>query len=101
MARVELAENEPDGRHVLETVVAIGEIVQRSALVDHENAGLVRPQLDALDLVQAVLDLRMEPDRRFDRGLRVQCRRIRDLEEHVLDDEAFERPREYERSPAE
>ncbi len=46
--------------HVLEAVVAVGRVVERAVLVDDPQRRLVRPDRDGLDVVQAVLDERVE-----------------------------------------
>ncbi len=67
---------------------------ERSRLVDDAHARLLGLDDDALDLRELVLDLRVQGHRRFDRGLRMEFGRKRDLEQHVLHDVAAERLRE-------
>ena len=46
----EAAEDEGDGDHVLDAVVAVGGIVERALLVDDADAGFVGADGDALDV---------------------------------------------------
>src|SRR3546814_10008619 len=47
------SEERRDGNHVLDAVIAIGWIVQRSLLVDDADAGPLRADRDAANLVSA------------------------------------------------
>ena len=98
--RGQLAKDQRVRDHVVDRVVAVGEVVQRSLLVDDAHGGLLRADADALD-VRGGLALRLE--RRVDRvrgldgRLRVELGRVRDLEEHVLHDVRRVRDLELER----
>ena len=92
----EPAEQQRHGHHVLEAVVAIGRVGQRAGLVDDAHARLLRLDDDALDVIDAPGHLRVQRDRSFDGGLRVELGRIGNLEEHVLHDVAAEGPRDLD-----
>ena len=49
----ERAEDQADGGHVLQAMVAVGRVVQRPGLVNDAEGGFVRVNLHALDLVEA------------------------------------------------
>ena len=80
----ERTEDEADGGHVLQAVVAVGGIVERTGLVDDADGRLVRGEFDARDPVEAILDERVEFEGAFHGGLRVKLGGEGDLEEHVL-----------------
>src|SRR5204862_3223922 len=80
----EIALDQADGNHVLDAVIAIRRIVQRTFLVDDADRRLVGDDLYSFYFVEAVPDLRMQLDRGLHRGLRVELRRKGDLEQHVL-----------------
>jgi len=77
-------------------MIAVRRIVERAGLVDDADRGFVRGDSYALDVVQSIFDERMQGDRRFHRGLRVEFRRERNLEQHVLHDIGGKRPRELD-----
>jgi hypothetical protein len=85
------------GHHVLDAVVAIGGIGERTFLVDDADRGLLRAQDDPADVVDPVGDLGMERHRAFDGGLGMELGRKADLEQYVLHDVAAERALEFER----
>ena len=68
----EPTEDQRDGRHVLQAVVAVGRVVQRSGLVDDPNGWLLRVDEHALDVVQPVAHGGMQLHGRFDGRLRVE-----------------------------
>ena len=82
----EVAEDETDGGHVLQTVVAIGWIVERPRFVDDAYRRFLRGNANLLDVFKSRTDLLVQPDRTFDGGLRVKFRRIRNLEKNILHD---------------
>ena len=73
----EPAEDQRHGDHVLDAVVAVGRVGERPGLVDDAHARLLRLDHDALDVVEPVLDRRVQLHRALDRGLRVELRRDR------------------------
>ena len=91
------AEDQTDGGHVLEAVVAVRRVVQRPALVDDADRRFVRGEFNPLDLVQPVFDRRMQLQRTLHRRLGMELRREGDLEEDVLHDVAAERTAELDR----
>ena len=72
-------------------------LCERPGLVEDDHRRVVALHFDALDVVEAVLHQRVQLDRGLDAGLPVKRRRVRDLEQHVLDHVAAERPLETER----
>ena len=97
----ERAEDEADGGHVFQAMVAVGGIRERAGLVDDAHRGFVRGDLDALDLVEPVAHERVQRDRGLDGGLRVELGGEGDFEEDVLHHVAAERARELDRLAAE
>ena len=69
-------------------MVAVRGVVERAGLVDDAHAGFLGLDDDLLDVVDAVLDGVMQGHAGFDRGLRVEFRRVGNLEQHVLHDVA-------------
>ena len=63
---------------------------ERAGLVDHQDARFVGPHVHPRNAIDSVTNPWMQPDRGLDRRLRVQRRRIRDLEQRVLHDVASE-----------
>ncbi len=66
MLRGESAEDKTDRGHVLETVVAVGGIVQRAGFINDSERGLVSGELNALDFAQSVFHERMKLNGAFD-----------------------------------
>ena len=88
------------GHHVLDAVVAVGRVVQRTLLVDDADAGLVRADDDAADVLGLAAQQAqpfVQLHRAFHGGLGVELGRIRDLEQHVLHHVAAVGPLELER----
>jgi len=75
---------ERDGDHVLDAVVAIGGIGQRTGFVDDAFAAFLGLDDDALDGVEAGCDLRVQDDGGFNGGLGVEFGGEGDFEKHVL-----------------
>src|ERR1700704_822175 len=96
----ETAFDQADRHHVLDAVIAIRRIVQRAFLVDDADRRLVGDDLYSFYVVEAILDLRMQLDRRLHRGLRVELGREGDLEQHVLHHVGAVAPRKPERLAA-
>ena len=53
----EIALDQADGNHVLDAVVAVGGVVERSLLVDDADRGFVRDDLDFLDVGKPVFSI--------------------------------------------
>ncbi len=68
----QVAKDETDGSHVLQAVVTISRVDERTLLVDDANSRLVSLDVDLLDLVQARSNLRVQLDGTFDSSLRVE-----------------------------
>ena len=60
LLRRQRAVDERDGHHVLNAVIAIGGIIQRSRLVDDPHRRLLRLDHDTFDLLQPILHLRVQ-----------------------------------------
>src|SRR5690606_26556280 len=80
----EMTVNEPNGRHVLDAVIAIRRVVERSFLVDDPHGRLMRLDNDLLDILQSAGYLWRKCNRRFDRGLGMELGRERDLKEDMF-----------------
>ena len=80
----EFALQQADGDHVLQTVISVGEVMQRTSLVDDANAGFLSFDVDVVDVGQTIFDLRVQFDGCFDSGLSVELGGERDLEQDVL-----------------
>ncbi len=91
------AEDQRYGNHVLDAVVAIGRIVERAGLVDDAHTGFLRLDDDFFYVVDTVFHLCVQRHRGFDGRLRVELRRVGDLEQHVLHDVAAVTALERER----
>lgn len=109
------AKDETDGSHVLQAVIAISGVDERTLLINNANSGLVGLHVDLLDLIQARSDLRVQLDGTLDSSLSVEflvqislCSqtetiqiitysRERDLEQNVLHDVLLEGSLELER----
>src|SRR6516162_4090421 len=59
MVRRQLPEDQADAGDVLNAMVAVGRIVQRPRLADDADRRLLRRDLDALDLIEPILHLRV------------------------------------------
>ena len=70
------AEDQRHRHHVLNAMVAVGRVVERPGLVDDSHAGFLRFNDDLLDVVDAVLNLRVQRHRSFDGCLRMELRRV-------------------------
>ena len=101
MVGVQLAEDQPDSRHVLDAVIPVCRVVQWAGLVDDARRRLLGRDRDRFDLVQPAPHLRVQRERRFDRGLAVELGREVDLEQHVFHDVRAERSLHRERPAAE
>ncbi|MNI30814.1 hypothetical protein D3C73_846730 [compost metagenome] len=104
VAGSQAAEQHGHRHHVLDAVVAVGGVVQRPLLVDDADARFMRADRDGLDVVRAFaqrLELCVDVHGAFHSGLRMEFRRERDLEQHVLHHVAAIRPLELERLPLE
>ncbi|CAG9196978.1 hypothetical protein BCAR13_120040 [Paraburkholderia caribensis] len=80
-------ENQRHGDHVLDTVIAVGRIVQRAFFIDDADGRFVRADRDLRDVFDtpaARAQLLMQRHRRFSSRLRMEFRGERNLEEHVL-----------------
>ncbi|CAB3773046.1 hypothetical protein LMG29739_06363 [Paraburkholderia solisilvae] len=80
-------EDQRHRNHVLDAVIAIGRVIQRPFLVDDADGRFVRADCDLRDVLDAFAlrgKLRVQRHRRFDRGLRVELGRKRNLEQHVF-----------------
>src|SRR5688572_27887913 len=96
MIRRQVAEDETDGGHVLQTVIAIGWIVERSRFIDDAYRGFVRGNPNLLDSFKSVTNLLVQPQGAFHRGLSVKLRRIGNLEKNVLHHVGAEGPAQLE-----
>ncbi len=65
-------------------MIAVGRVVQRPGFVDDPDGRFLRLDPDGLDLLQAVLDERVQGERGLDRGLSVKLGRESDLEQDVI-----------------
>ena len=90
-------ENQRHSHHVLDAVIAVGRIGERTRLVDDADRRLVRADGDPADVLEPVFHTRVQSHGAFDRGLGVKFRGIRDLEQHVLHHVAAVRTLEHER----
>ena len=95
----EPAVDQGDRHHILNAVVPVGRIGERSLLVDDPDRRLVRPNRDPMDVVDPILDARMELHGALDGGLRMELGREADLEQDVLHDIAAAGTLELERLP--
>ena len=86
MFRLKFAQEQRYSDHVLQAVVTVGRVRQRPDLRNDANGRLVCCDIDSLDLVQEILDPRVQRDRRFNCSLSVKLGRERNLEEYVLHD---------------
>ena len=84
VGRSEVALNQTDSAHVLNAMVAIGGIIERAFFVDDADGGFVGGDDDIFDVVQAIFHIRVQRDRAFHRGLRMELSRERNLEQHVF-----------------
>ena len=82
--------------HVLNAVITIGRVGQRTALVDDPNAGFLGFDDDSFNVIDAITDSLVQRHARFDRGLRMELGRERNLEQHIFHDVAAEWPLELE-----
>src|SRR6202044_1059133 len=85
----EAAEEEGNGDHILDAMIAIGGVPKRTFLVDDAEAGFVgadRYFLDGFGGEAALSELVSELHCCLDGGLRMEFGRIADLEEHVFHD---------------
>jgi len=92
----QVAKDETDGSHVLQAVIAVSRVDERTLLVDDTNGRKVSLDVDLLDLIQARSDLRVQLDGTLDSGLSVEFSRERDLEQNVLHDVLLEGTLELE-----
>ena len=99
--RAQFAENQSNGRHVLQAMIAVGGIVEQALLVNNAEGGFVGCQTDAFNFRQAVFDPRMKLDGGFDRGLGVELGGKANFKEHVLHHMAAQRAGQANRLGAE
>ena len=87
--------------HVLQTVIAIGRVIERAGLVDDPHTSFLRLDDDLVDIVEAACNVRMQRHCRFDGGLRMKLGRKRQLEQDIFHDVGTERALELDRCAAE
>lgn len=88
-----------NGNHVLNAVVTVGVVVERTLLVDDAKSGLLGADTDVLDVVSGlakVLELLVQSHGSLSSGLSVELSRERDLEQNVLHDVGAVRALELE-----
>ena len=81
-------------------LLAVGEVVERTLLVDDAHGGLLGSDADALDVVRGLahrLQLVVNNVGGFNRGLSVELGGVRDLEQNILHDIGGVRHRKLER----
>src|SRR5207244_1310018 len=78
------AKEQADGGHVLQAMVPIGWIMERTFLVDDSNRRFLGCDDDLSDFVEAVSNLRMQLNRSFDGGLSVELGRERNLKQNMF-----------------
>jgi hypothetical protein len=88
----EAAEDERHRHHVLQAVIAVGGVRQRTGLVDDAHRRFLGVDDDAIDVVEALRDLSVQLHGTFHRGLGVKLGREADLEENVLHHVTAQRP---------
>ena len=93
----ELAEDQTDGGHVLNAMVAVGGIVQRPGLIDDADRRFLGGDHDLVDLLDAILHLIVQLEGALDRGLRMKFGGKRNFKQHILHHVRAERPAEDER----
>ena len=76
--------NQRDCNHVLDAVVAIGRIVERTGFVDDAYRGLLRFDGDLFYVVEPVFHIAVQFHCRLDRSLGMKLSRIGDLEQDVF-----------------
>lgn len=97
--RGKFAKDQRVGNHVVDSVVTVGKVVERSLLVDNTNGGFLCADADTLDVVGSLahsLELLVKDVRSLHSGLSVEFSREGDLEKHVLHDIRAIRPLELE-----
>lgn len=85
----ESAVDERNGNHVLDAMVSVGVVVQRTLLVDDSHGGLLGSDLDLGNVIGSLselLELLVEQHGRLASGLGVELSGERNLEENVLHD---------------
>ncbi len=70
--RRQATEQQRDGHHVLNAMIAIRGVRKGAGLIDDANARLLRLDDDPIDVRDPVLHLRMQRQRRFDSGLSME-----------------------------
>src|SRR5256885_1874567 len=94
------AEDQRHRDHVLDAVVAVGRVRERPFLVDDPDGSLMCPDPDLFDVCHGFPEFfhfLKNLHGAFHRGLRMEFRRVGDLEQHVLHHVAAERALELER----
>ena len=87
VSRGESAKKQRNRDHVLDAMVAISRVSQRSFLVDDSQAGFMSSDRDPSNVRSGLPQTnKMESDRqgRFNGGLRVKFRRVADFEKHIF-----------------
>ena len=80
----QIAERQRHGRHVLQAMVTVGRIVERAALADDADGGLVGVNDDAVDLVKAILHQRVQAYGSLGGSLGMELGGEGDLEENLF-----------------
>ena len=88
----EFAEDQTDGGHILNAVIAVGGIVQRPGLIDDADRRFMSSDYDLVDLLNAILHLIVQVESRLHRGLRMKLGRKRNFKQHILHHVRSERP---------
>ncbi|MNG91098.1 hypothetical protein D3C79_500050 [compost metagenome] len=78
------AEDQRHRHHVLQAMVAVGRVGERTDLGNDADRRLLGSDHDTVDFMQAIAHLRMQGDRRLAGGLGMELGREADLEQHVL-----------------
>ena len=77
-------ENERHGNDVLDAMIAVGGVMQWTGFADNADGRLLRGKHNPLDLIEAILDERVQLHRTLGGGLGMKLRGERDLEQHVF-----------------
>jgi len=80
MVGVQIAEEQPDGGHILQTMIAVGRIMERAGFGDYPNRGLMSGDDDFVDFVQPTTNLWVQFNGSFDSGLSMKLGWKRNLE---------------------
>ena len=84
MFRPQRTVDQTDRDHVLQTMISIGRIPQRTRLINDSHCRFLGRNLDTLNLVETTFYLWMQTYGGFDGRLSMKLRRERNFEQNVL-----------------